>query len=113
MIDYKAIGRRISMYRKKKGLTQTAFAEKLGVSDSYVSQVERGINKISLPRLDEIAEILGVDITLLISDHMGSTEKSINSEIHEITKEWSEDQTNFLIDLLNCADEQFKSKDKE
>lgn len=48
MIDYKAIGRRIAFYRKKEHYTQATLAEKLDISESYVSQVECGKVKISL-----------------------------------------------------------------
>lgn len=112
MIDYKAIGRRISLYRKKKGLTQAAFSEILGVSESYVSQVERGIAKISLARLDEVSNTLDIDIALLISDNIIQSDISVNSEIFEITKDWSKEKIDFLINLLLCADEQFKNFEK-
>lgn len=107
MIDYKAIGRRISLYRKKKGLTQAALSEMLGVSESYISQVERGIAKISLSRLDEISEVLSTDIALLISDNVVLPDMSVNSEVFEIIKNWDKEKTDFLIKLLLCADKQF------
>ncbi len=107
MIDYKAIGRRISLYRKKKGLTQAALSEMLGVSESYISQVERGIAKISLSRLDEISEVLSTDIALLISDNVILPDMSVNSEVFEIIKNWDKEKTDFLIKLLLCADKQF------
>ncbi len=107
MIDYKAIGRRIALYRKKKGLTQAALSEILGVSESYVSQVERGSARISLSRLDEISEVLSTDIALLISDNVVLPEMSVNSEIFEIIKNWDKEKTDFLIKLLLSADEQF------
>ncbi len=106
MIDYKAIGRRISLYRKKKGLTQAALSEMLGVSESYISQVERGITKISLSRLDEISEVLSTDIALLISDNVVLPDMSVNSEVFEIIKNWDKEKTDFLIKLLLCADKQ-------
>ena len=107
MIDYKAIGRRIALYRKKKGLTQAALSEILGVSESYVSQVERGSARISLSRLDEISEVLSTDIALPISDNVVLPEMSVNSEIFEIIKNWDKEKTDFLIKLLLSADEQF------
>lgn len=32
----------------------------------------------------------------------------VNSEIQEIIKDWNKDKIDFLISLLNCADETFK-----
>lgn len=107
MLNYKTIGRRISLYRKKKGLSQSVFSEMLGVSESYISQVEREVAKVLLTRLDEISEILKIDITLLLSNNVVCSDNSINSEIHEIIKNWSDEQINFLIKLLLCADKEF------
>lgn len=113
MLDYKAIGRRISIYRKKKGLTQAVFSEKLDISESYISQIERGATKVSLTRLDKIAEVLKIDIALLLSPNVTSTELITNSEVREIISGWSGDKIEFLINLLICADEQFKDFNKQ
>ena len=112
MLDYKAIGRRISTYRKKNGLTQAVLSEKLGISESYISQIERGVTTASLARLDKIADALKIDIALLLSTNVISSELIINSEICEIVSNWSNDKINFLINLLICADEQFKKSEK-
>lgn len=113
MLNYMAIGRRIGNYRKEKNITQATLSELLNVSESYISQVERGVAKISLSRLSSIAKILDVDIAFLVSDHIVMTNPVVNSEIFEITKNWSEEQIQFLIELLICADEQFKKTRKE
>lgn len=49
-IDYKLLGNRIKEQRIAKGTTQEHFAEQMDVSVGYVSQMERGITKISLER---------------------------------------------------------------
>lgn len=61
-IDYKLIGQRIKDKRKKAGFTQDFLAEKLDVSIGYISQVERGITKISLDLLARISTVLDCDI---------------------------------------------------
>ena len=66
-IDYKLIGERIKQARKSKGMTQEVLAEKLSVSIGYVSQVERGITKISLDLLGAISSILECDVASLVS----------------------------------------------
>ena len=66
-VDYKLIGHRIKEERKKKGYTQEHLAEKLDVTVGYVSQVERGITKISLDLLARIASILQCDPASFIS----------------------------------------------
>lgn len=104
MIDYKSIGRRISFYRKKASMTQNFLSEKLGISESYVSQIECGTAKVSLSRLAQISNILGIDIALLVSDQATVSETPVNTEIYEIIKDWPAEQISFLADLLICAD---------
>lgn len=104
MLDYKAIGRRIAFYRKKANITQGILAEKLDISDGYISQIERGSAKVSLTRLDEISEVLKVDIACLLSDRVMNSDSPINSEVQEIINGWSKEYVDLLINLLNCAD---------
>ncbi|WP_285824250.1 helix-turn-helix domain-containing protein [Schaedlerella arabinosiphila] len=65
-IDYKLLGERIKIQRLSKGTTQEHFAEHMNVSVGYISQMERGITKISLERLAAISEYLDCDMALLL-----------------------------------------------
>ena len=112
MINYKAIGRRIACYRKKLSMTQATLSEELDVSESYISQIERGSAKVSLSRLDEISEILEVDLAFLLSDAVTVSDVPINIEIHEIIKDWPTDKVDFLAELVVCADERIKQSKK-
>lgn len=105
MVDYKAIGRRIAFYRKKAFMTQAVLSEKLGVSEGYISQLERGSAKIPFPRMVQIADILGVDIALLVSDRAIVSNVPFNSEIFEIIKDWPAEYVSFLTEMLICATE--------
>lgn len=104
MIDYKSIGRRIAFYRRSASMTQSVLSEELGVTESYISQIERGFTKVSLPRLSQIADLLEVDIALLVSDKATVSQVPVNTEILEIIKDWPAEQVSFLADLLICAD---------
>lgn len=112
MINYKAIGRRIACYRKKLSMTQATLSEKLDITESYISQIERGSAKVSLPRLAQISDALHVDLALLISDEATISEISINIEIFEIIKDWPSDKIDLLTDILVCADERIKKSGK-
>lgn len=112
MVDYKAIGRRLAFYRKKRNMTQSAFSEKLGVTESYISQIERGSSRIAMPRLEQAAKILGVDMALLVSDRATVDQNAVNSEISEIIKDWSAEEISELIDYLLFADSRRKKREK-
>ena len=58
-VDYDQLGRRIKERRRALGHTQDTLAEALGVSVGYVSQIERGVTKVSLDTLASIAARLG------------------------------------------------------
>lgn len=80
-IDYKLIGERIKRMRKSNGVTQEVLAEHLDVSIGYVSQVERGITKISLDLLAAISTVLGCDIAYLVSESAINSNEYMESEI--------------------------------
>ncbi len=109
MLDYKSIGRRIATNRKNAKLTQAYLAEVLDVSESYISQIERGNAKVSLPRLYQIADILRIDVALLVSDGSKLAISANHSEIEQLIRDWSPEQRSLLIDLILCADKKMKS----
>lgn len=47
--------------RKKKGLTQEALAEKVGVRRQTISMVETGKNKLTIKLAKKIANVLEID----------------------------------------------------
>lgn len=65
---YKEIGQNISKYRKMKHLTQEDLANEVGISYSYMTQIEAPnvIKKMSLEVLFDIADILEIDIKDLL-----------------------------------------------
>nr|WP_243764494.1 helix-turn-helix transcriptional regulator [Bittarella massiliensis (ex Durand et al. 2017)] len=64
------MGLKIAYYRKRAGYTQEAFAEKIGRSNNFVSQVEGvGTTKgVSLETLFKMADVLGVAVNELLKD---------------------------------------------
>ncbi len=65
---YKNIGIKISKYRNKKGLTQEDLANRVGISYSYLTQIEAPnvVKKMSLEVLYDIADALNIDIKDLL-----------------------------------------------
>ena len=64
---YKMIGLKIAYYRKMRGYTQGQLAGKIGISTTYLGQIERGNNgkSYSLETLLSIAVGLDIDVNLL------------------------------------------------
>lgn len=79
------IGKNISEIRKQKGLTLTELAERAGIAKSYLSNIERNLNKNpSINVVEKIASGLDIDVKTLINEQ-GMTQ--------ELDEEW--------IDLIN------------
>jgi transcriptional regulator with XRE-family HTH domain len=73
-------GKKIRDFRKKRGLTLVELSEKLAVSPSYLSSIERNIKKPSLPILKKISECLNISMSNLYEDTMeGSTGEKIGN----------------------------------
>lgn len=72
----KILGLRIAYYRKLRGFTQEEFAERIGMSCSFISQIEANNNKrvrgVSLNTLFVICDILEIPISYLFADDVFS-----------------------------------------
>ncbi|PHM74459.1 helix-turn-helix domain-containing protein [Xenorhabdus kozodoii] len=62
------VGIRIQKKRKELGITATALAKQLGLSQQQLSRYERGTNRINITHLVKIAEILNTPIEWFFQD---------------------------------------------
>jgi len=60
------LGEKIRDLRKERGLTLTDVAGKLEISPSYLSAVERGLRKPSIPLLKRISDVLNISVAYLV-----------------------------------------------
>ena len=70
--NFRVLGLKIAYYRKLRGLTQEQFAEQIGRSVSFVSQIEANnstvVKGISMETLFLISDRLGVPLSKLFED---------------------------------------------
>ncbi|SDY53511.1 XRE family transcriptional regulator, master regulator for biofilm formation [Evansella caseinilytica] len=65
------IGERVKKYRKEAGMTLTELADRAGVAKSYLSALERNIQKNpSVQFLEKIAVVLNISIDHLLKDNV-------------------------------------------
>ena len=102
-IDYKLIGERIKKARKAKGITQDVLAERLNVSIGYVSQVERGITKISLDLLGAISSILECDIASLITESATNSNEYMESEILSEIRKLDGKKKKYILEIIKLT----------
>ncbi|SDT11103.1 Transcriptional regulator, contains XRE-family HTH domain [Friedmanniella luteola] len=62
-----SIGERVAIARRRRGLSQAVLANLIGRSESWLSQVERGVRSVDrLPVLMDLAEVLHVEVEALL-----------------------------------------------
>ena len=62
------MGSRLRRLREEQALTQAAFAESLGLSASYLNQLEKDTRPVTSRVLTRLTEVYGVDSTFFASD---------------------------------------------
>jgi transcriptional regulator with XRE-family HTH domain len=65
--QFMQLGEKITLMRTLKGLTQEEMAEKLSMSTTGYAKIERGETKLQSPRLEKIADVLGMELSDLLS----------------------------------------------
>ena len=68
--EYIKFGLKVQYYRKLRGLTQEAFADRVGISWSYLAKIESPTRAfgVSMEKLFAIAEALEVPVAKLFED---------------------------------------------
>jgi len=64
--------------RERKGLTQKQYGEQIGISDSYLSNIESGRKQPTIETLDKILSVIG----------LGSVEVLVNEKINGSKVKW-------------------------
>ncbi len=59
-------GKKVRAIRLKKGMSQGDIGKKLGVSANYISQIERGVENLSLKGIEKLAKAIGVSTSDLL-----------------------------------------------
>jgi len=62
------LGKRLKALRKERGLTLAQLGQQVGLSASYLSQIERSVTMPSLARLTTIARALDVEVGYFFED---------------------------------------------
>ena len=61
------VGRNVAKFRSQRGMTQAELAEAVGVSDAFISRVERGQKMMKVSTLQAMAHALRVSCDALLS----------------------------------------------
>ena len=67
-MEKKQLGLNIAYYRKKRGISQTEFANRINYSRTHISAVERGVKNPSVEMLKVMAEALEIPVSKLLEE---------------------------------------------
>lgn len=98
--DYSVIGKRIRQARESKGLTQEQLAEKLDVSNAYISKIERGRTPINLDRLSELCIMLEETPEYILSGANNGTRDYMRNEIITMLEGCSAEKIRLISQII-------------
>ena len=96
-----ALGLRIREARKKLKMTQEQLAEKVGITDVYICEIERGNKMPSIPVLIAIVEALDISADYLLRDNISTGKTYIYNEFTERLDKLSPKQRKAALELLD------------
>ena len=79
------VGNRIKTRRMKKGLSQRALAESVGISQAHMSNIEYGRSHVTLENLFALHDILDVSMASFFVDIDGGRDVAENSTFIDLS----------------------------
>lgn len=80
------VGEKIKEARVKSGMTQKAFAKKLGVAEKFINEVETGRRIVQEAFIDKAAKILKVDlndVSMVVTDEVLMEERKTYASVNK------------------------------
>ncbi len=86
-----AVGKVFKSYRKRNHITQDEMAEKLEISEKYISRLENGNSGVKMETLVNYMNILGIAPNVVFKDLMTNTDVvfqvTLSTKISELSAE--------------------------
>jgi transcriptional regulator with XRE-family HTH domain len=101
-----AFGQRLSVLRKQKGLTQSLFARKVGLSVEMINYYERRCPNPSASFIEKAAKVLGVSTDELIGTKPMKAQPGPKSKIEQridSIKQLPRNKQKLVLDLLETV----------
>ena len=105
-LDYTIIGERLKKARNDKKLTQENLAEKLDVSIAFLSRIERGNSHISLKRLSQVCDILGVSEGYILNGASTESKNYLTDDLSLLLKGCSSEKQKLIYKIARVVVEE-------
>ena len=99
MIDYKIIGERLKKARIDKKITQLELAKKIGCSVAFLSRIEKASSYLSLKRLSQICNALGVSEGSVLNGTNENDNNYLNRDFKEILNKATDEQKKMIYEV--------------
>lgn len=94
-------GKNIRKLREAKGLTQESLEEKSGINSKYISAIECGQANLTILKLEQLANALGVELyELLLITNNDDSEKHIKDTINKLLNEANKEKLKAVINKV-------------
>jgi transcriptional regulator with XRE-family HTH domain len=108
VLDNKAIGRNISMYRKIRDIKAFDIANRLGMKEAAYTKYERGETQITIEFVQKVAEVLNIDPLQILTVSPNTILENIsNSSIaiqdHSTFQTSNEQQAQMMLKLMESV----------
>lgn len=97
----KHFGKRLRQIRTEKDMSISTLAEKVGVLDTYIPQLERGEKVPSFDTLIYIANALEVTVDELVCDYVHADKITVANNISKKTVDLNPNQRRYIEDIID------------
>ena len=97
-----ALGQKIREARKSKGYTRHVLAEKAGIGEVYLGEIERGLKMPSLNSFLRIVTALDISADYILREELPSGKEYIFDEITQKLKDLTLKQRKTAVDILDA-----------
>ena len=101
-LNYQNIGRRIKLFRKRRGLTQNELAEVIGKSPVYISYLESGVKGLSLETFVDIANALHSSADALLTGNLHSARSQASEEFKDLLGDCTLKERRIILDSAHA-----------
>lgn len=111
MVDYVLIGERIREIRTRQNISQMQLAERAELSTPYMSHIEKGKKRVSLPALVSIAGALGVTVNDLLSGNQPFDPAEYHSDMELLLSDCSSREKKILYETAAAVKQILRKND--
>jgi len=108
-IDYKAIGKRVRELRQQQDLSQEQLASKAEITSVYLSNLENGHGKGSLPTFLKIANALGCGVDALLCNNINESRQIFEEQLGTLLKDCTKEELKIIVGTVKGLTEQIKA----